>query len=1132
MTFDEVLNQAIELLKKRGRLTYRTVKRQFHLDEAALEDLKFELIEGQRLATDENGTVLVWTGETKILPELVPSSPQPSQPLAPQAHQSPRPDAERRQLTVMFCDIVDSTPLSERLDPEDLREVVRAYQQTCAAVIQRFDGHIAQLLGDALLVYFGWPQAHEDDAQRAVRASLGMLEAVAILNTHLEQEKGVRLATRVGIHTGLVVVGEMGSGGRQEQLALGKTLNVAARIQGYAAPDTVAISDAVYRLIQGYFVCHDLGRHTLKGVTPPIPLYRVLSASEAQSRLDVEAIKGLTPLVGRESEVTLLLERWEDVKAGRGQVVLLSGEAGIGKSRLLRVLTERLASEACTRIEYRCSPYHQHSALYPVIVHLQRVLAWSRDDTPQEKLHKLEQAFAHHPMSLQEVVPLFAALLAVPLPERYPPLTLTPQRQKQQTLEALLAWLLEEAAQQPVLFIVEDLHWVDPSTVEFLSLLVDQGSTACICSLLTFRPDFMPPWLGRAYLTPVSLSRFTRPQVETMIAHVVGGKALPVEVVEQIVVKTDGVPLFIEELTKTVLESGLLREVDSQYELTGSLSSLTIPTTLHDSLMARLDRLSTAKGIAQLGATIGRQFSYELLHVVSRLDEASLQCALERLVEAELLYQRGVLPQATYTFKHALIQEAAYQSLLKSKRQHYHQQIAQVLLERFPETQPELLAHHLTEAGLYAQAVGFWHQAGQTAMQRSANTEAIRHLTKGLEVLNLLPETAERFQHELSLQTILGLALTVTKGYGAPEVEYAYARARALCQQVGETPQLSSVLAGLRRFYLVRGDFRTALELGEQYLRLAQRYHDTTLRIAAYEALGATLLYAGEFAAARPHLEQGIAHAYAEPLRLTNLRHGSAPEVQCCSYLAMVLWSLGYPDQALQRNQEALTLAQQLAHPYSLAHALAAASFTRQFCRDTRITQAQAEVMMTLSTEQNFAYMLALSLLLHGWALAMQGQRQTGMAQMHQGMAALQAPGAEHLRPYLLILLAEAYRAGGHFKEGLHTLDETQAAVERSGSHFFEAELYRLKGELLLDLTMTNHTVAAACFHHALAIARRQQAKSLELRATTSLSRLWQRQGKSAEARQRLGEILGWFTEGFTTPDLQEAGALLEGMQA
>ena len=718
----------------------------------------------------------------------------------------------------MFCDLVESTKLASHLDPEDWRDVVRAYQRVCTDVIQRYDGHIAQLLGDGLLVYFGYPHAHEDDAQRAVRTGLGIVEVMGTLNSSLAQRQGVRLAIRMGIHTGLVVVGAMGGGGRQEQLALGETPNIAARLQGLAAPDTIVISEATARLVEGYFISHSLGMQDLKGLAHPLRVYRVLHTSETQTRLDVGAIRGLTPLVGRDAEVAFLRERWTQVQDGLGQVVLINGEPGIGKSRLVQVLKEQVAGEKYTRIEYRCASHTQHSALYPVITHLERALAFTHDDTPDDKLRKLEAALAPYAWPLPDTVPLLAALLSLPLPAHAPPLTLTPQRQRQKTLEALLAWLCAEATRHAVLFIVEDLHWIDPSTLEFLTLLMAQEPTARILTVLTCRPEFHPPWPLRAHVTLLTLSRLAHPQAALMMRRMTGDRTLPMEIVQQVVAKTDGVPLFVEELTKTVLESGFLREANGAYELTAPLPPLAIPATLHDSLMARLDRLSTVKTVAQLSATIGRMFAYEVLQAVAPLDEATLQEGLRHLVEAELVYQRGLPPQATYMFKHALIQDAAYQSLLRRTRQQYHQRIAQVLAAQFPDmvdAQPELLAQHYTEAGQSARAITYWQRAGERALQRSANLEAISHLTKGLEVLKTLPDSPERLQHELDLQITLGQALAVTKGYAAPEVEHTYARARELCQQVGETPQLFQVLRGLWNFYLIRLELRTAQELGE-----------------------------------------------------------------------------------------------------------------------------------------------------------------------------------------------------------------------------------------------------------------------------------------------------------------------------
>jgi class 3 adenylate cyclase len=719
----------------------------------------------------------------------------------------------------MFCDLVDSTKLSSQLDPEDWRDVVREYQRVCTDVIQRYDGHTAQLLGDGLLVYFGYPHAHEDDPQRAVRTGLGILAAMGDLRTRLNQEKSIQLALRIGIHTGLVVVGAMGGVGRQEQLALGETPNIAARIQGLAAPNTVVMSDATYRLVQGYFQCQDMGAQTLRGVAEPLTVFQGLRESGATSRLDIAQSRGLTPLVGREQEVGLLLERWEQAKAGHGQVILLTGEAGIGKSRLVQVLKEHVANEPHTRWECRSSEYAQNTALFPLTDLFQRLLRFEAHETADTKWEKLTHALSQYRLPLEESVQLFAPVLAVPLPEHhYPPLNLSPQRQRQKTLETIVTLLLEQAEQHPVLFILEDLHWTDPSTLEYIALLLDQTPTASLLVLLTCRPSFQPAWHHRSYLTEMTLNRLSRNQIEQMTTHVAGRKTLPQEVMQQLVERTDGVPLFVEEMTKAILESGYLTETNTHYALTGALSTFAIPVTLQDSLMARLDRLMTGKVIAQLGATIGRQFSYALLQAVSQLDEVMLQHELGRLVEAEIVYQRNVLPQATYTFKHALIQDAAYASLLKSTRQQYHQRIAQVLEAQFPEsvTMPELLAQHYTAAGLTAKAVHYWYHAGQRASERSAHVEAIAHLRQGLALLATLPETPERTRREVDMLIALGVSLRATKGSGAPEMQQIYTYARQRCEHLDAPHQLVSILRGLWNYSNVRTEFQTAHTLGEQ----------------------------------------------------------------------------------------------------------------------------------------------------------------------------------------------------------------------------------------------------------------------------------------------------------------------------
>jgi predicted ATPase len=984
-----------------------------------------------------------------------------------------------------------------------------------------------------LLVYFGYPQAHEDDAQRAVRTGLELLAAIGLLNGRLVRDKGVRLAVRIGIHTGLVVVGTMGSGDRHEHLALGDTPNLAARLQSLAEPDTVVISAATARLVHGYFVCEDRGAHVLKGLDTPVRVSQVVGESAAQSRLDVAAATGLTPLVGREAEVSLLLERWVQSQGGLGQVVLLSGEAGIGKSRLVQVVKERLADTPHMRLECRCSPYYQHTALYPIIDLVERALQFQRGETTDTKLEKLERALSQYRLALHETVPLFAALLSLPLPAAwYAPLSLTPERQKQKTLEALRAIVLEMAERQPVLLILEDLHWVDPSTLEFLHLLMTESTTAALLTVMTARPDLQPPAAWQIHLTPLALQRLTPADVAAMVMQMTGGKPLPPDVLQHVVTNTDGVPLFVEELTKTILESGVLRETAVQYELTGPLPTLAIPTTLHDALMARLDRLSTVKAVAQLGAVLGRTFPYDLLQAVAPFEEATLQHGLQQLVAAELLYQRGLPPQATYRFKHALLQEAAYQSLLKSTRQEYHQRIAQVLEAQFPAlvaTQPELLAHHYTEAGLSEPALGYWQRAGQRALERSAHVEAINHLTQGLEVLKALPPTPERLQQELRLQLTLGIPLSATRGYAAPEVADLYTRAQALCQRLGETPQLIPVLLGLWRFYLLRAELDTARELAERCLLLVQRVDEPARLIVAHDALGETLFFLGDFVQARAHLERAV--ALYEPQKRGPHRALMDPGVSSLAMLAGTLCMLGYPEQARQKSTEAQRLAEALAHPHILAWTLVIAAHCHQLWREVRTTHAQAEAVIRLATEQGFAAWFAEATMFVGWAQAVQGRGAEGMAQIQQGLAARQAIGIELTQPVYLSLLAEAYAHLRQPSEGLAVIADALTRVATTRECWREADLHRLRGELLLAVTADNHREAEACFRQALTVARQQQAKSLELRAAMSLARLWQQQGKRTEAYALLAPVYGWFTEGFDTADLQEAKALLEVLE-
>lgn len=1045
------------------------------------------------------------------------------------------PDAERRQMTVMFCDLVGSTPLSERLDPEDLREVIRAYQEVCEHMISRYEGYMAAYLGDGLLIYFGYPLAHENDAHRAVRAALGIVEAVDRLNARLQTERAIKLGVRLGIHTGVMVVGEMGAGERRDASSIvGEHANIAARVQAAAEPDTVVISAATYHLIEGFFECRSLGAQTLKGISRPLELYQVLHESTARSRLEVEAIAGLTPLVGRKQELALLLEGWERVKAGAGQVVLLSGEAGIGKSRLVEAVKEQVAAHPRAWLTpCQCSPFYQNSSLYPIIDLLQRiVLQFDQGETAEQKMIKLEGFLVQYGMPLADMVPLFAGLLSVPLNERYAPLNLAAEQQKQKLLEALLRVLLDVAHQQPLLFVVEDLHWMDPTTLELLGLLVDQGPTTRILALFTYRPDFTPPWTGRSHVLQLTLTRLTRQQVEGMIHEVTRGKTLPAEVLEQIVNKTDGVPLFVEELTKTVLESTLLKERPDRYDLTGPLPPLAIPSTLRDSLMARLDRLATVKEVAQLGATLGREFSYQLLRAVAPMDEGTLQHEIGRLVGAELLYQRGVPPQSSYIFKHALVQEAAYESQLKRRRQQVHERIADTLVERFPEmagTQPEVVAHHYTEAGLPSPAIEYWQRAGRRAVERSASLEGIAHFTKGLNLLARIPSDKRR-ERELALRTGLGPALMSTKGLGSREAEANYTRALELCRELGERPEFFAVLRGLWEFHELRGDLKTALTLGEELLRLAAAADDTALRLIAHDVLGDTLYWRGDFPRALEHLEEGITlYRIDEHRALAHQHAGYDPGVACRSFSAYTLWYLGYPERAIRRIEEAVALARELSQTFSTSLALLFSATIHHLRGEVLLTKADAETVVALSTEQANVFMLGCAMVEQGWAIAHEGRADEGAAYIERGMDECRTSGAVLEFPHPWTCLAEAYRCAGRISEALQAVTEGLKQTEETSASFKEAELHRLKGELLLVSAASGEDEhAERCFREAIEIARRQSAKSVELRAATSLGRLLQQQGKREDARRLLVEVYAWFTEGFDTADLKKARALLD----
>ena len=1005
-----------------------------------------------------------------------------------------------------------------------------AYYDTCAKVIARFGGHIAQYLGDGLLVYFGYPHAHEDDAQRAVRAGLGIIEAVGQLNTVLSEKYELSLAVRLGCHTGLVVVGDDVGGTGHDDMVLGDTPNIAARLQDVAAPSTLVIGALTHQLLGGFFNCRSLGTPSLKGVASPLEIYQVLGESTARTRLEAIGATGLTPLVGRATELQLLEERWVQAAAGHGQIVVVNGEAGIGKSRLVRALVEYVAEQDAWLTPCQGSPYHQDTALYPFIDLMERVVVGSeRTGSTARKMSKLEGFLVQGGLPLEEALPPLCSLLSIPLGAEYPFDDLRPDQQKRQTMDVLQTILFRRAAQQPVLFVVEDLQWVDPTTLELLTLIIEQMQGARVLGVFTYRPNFRSPWAGSPNVTEIDLKRLPAgeaAQVTTRVAH---SKTLPGEIVAEIVSKTDGVPLFIEELTKTVLESGLLTERADRYEMTAPLPPLAIPNSLHDSLMARLDRLSTIKGLAQLGAAIGREFSYALLKAVSPWDEQQLQDGLERLVGAEFLHQQGTVPRATYRFKHALIRDAAYQSLLKSTRQQHHQRIATTLESEFPETvaaQPELLAHHYTEAGLAAQAILYWQTAGRRALQRSANREAASHAARGLELLSTLPETPELAKHELSLQLTLGGASGFVTG--PQSVEHVYARACELARQVGSTLELFPALSGLAHSEMVLGHMHEARALSEEFLELARRQDDPLILAVGHSMLAYTAWWQGDFIDVRDHSRQSLALYNPQQHGAGVVPYDQDHGIVSGYLTALSNWMLGYPTQAVQAMENTLAHARELENPNSVGISLLFLAQLSQLRREPEPATTRAEEAMAVSAEHGLPALELWCLLPRGWAIAQQGDVSAGIADIKDAMDRRRAFGMGAVWPWFLALLADAHGALGQFDEGLAALEEALDWVERNDERLYEAEVHRIKGELLHRQDGPDPALAEKCFEQALAVARSQQAKSWELRAAMSMARLWQQNGRVDDARALLSPVYDWFTEGFDTADLKDAKALLD----
>lgn len=1043
---------------------------------------------------------------------------------------------ERRQLTAMFCDLVGSTPLTSRLDPEDLGKVIGAYHRCIAETIERFGGYVARYMGDGALIYFGYPQGHEDNAERAVRAALALVWNVTALNVLGEQ-----LRLRIGVATGPVVIGELVSAGAtREKTVLGETLNLAARLQAFADPNAIVIAESTRRLVGALFECRDLGEITLAGFAAPMRAWQVLREERSLPQFRAYDSRNLRqdtasyavesgPLVGRVEELRLLCDYWKQVREGRGRIVVVQGEPGIGKSRLLKAFSAGLEQEPHAYLGLSCSAQYDNSPLYPVSALLPAVMEWGRHDAPDVRLEKLEAFCARHKLPTREGVTLLAPLLSLPASERFPAPAMSPERQRQRTLEILAAIPLSFAAEKPLIIVVEDLQWIDPTSRQLLDMIADQVPTVPIFLLVAARLDFEAHWQAQSYLTTITLSGLGASEVEELAKRLAGSEPFPDEIVDEIVAKTDGVPLFVEELVKEVRD-GLTPSQEHRYVLTGPLSPLAIPTTLQDLLAARLDHLGSFKALAQLCATLGREFSFPLLKAVSVADDATLERSLARLVHAEFLHQRGTSIDAVYIFKHVMIQEAAYQSLLKSRRQQYHERIARVLVEQFAldaEQHPEVVAVHYARAANVYSAIGWWQKAGQRAFRRASYAESIAHYSNGLRALGSTPPDRRRSEAELSLQVELGYSLIPLRGWGATETAAAFSRARELCQELGDTPSRFRALWGVGAFHFVRGDQHKTREIAEQCLDLARQVNDEDALIEAHYLMGVVHCVRGDFLQGCASLETCIRLYGPLPRETHRFLYGQDAKASALGWIAMALWVLGRPDDALARAKEAVDFVRDTTQPFLRARSLAAVGFVRLFRGEPQGAEMELPAALALCAEQQFNYFHAIVATFQGANLVLLGKPHEGIRLMQEHRRSLRSMGAEVLATLVHRNLASAELALDHVDEALSVTDEGLAYVERNDERWAESELLRLRGQLL-GMRGADPDRAEDCLQRALEVAREQQAKAYELRAATALARHWLARGKREDARTLLTRTLEHGSAMIEGADWREARALFD----
>ncbi|MGE5163242.1 MAG: AAA family ATPase [Sphingobacteriales bacterium] len=1105
-----------EWLGRQGLGQYAQTFAENHIDYSVLPDLTEDDLEKLGISLGHRKKLLraideVWG--TRQARDTMKVARTGAEATSPAQHR----DAEFRQITVMFCDLVGSTQLSEKLDPEDLQKIIDSYRRECSTAIRRYGGEVARYLGDGVLAFFGWPYAHEDDAPRAVHAALEIVSVVTKIS------ESVTLACRVGVCSGPVVVGEIRNSTASWSMdAVGETPNIAARLQTLAEPNTVLISESTRRLVSASFDLQGLGPQELKGITEPVRAYRVLAAKSAGSRFEAAHAGTLTPLVGRSSELRLLLDRWEKVKEGDGQVILLSGIPGVGKSRLLHELKSHVEEEPHILLHHQCSPYHNQSAFHPVIEQIEQAAHLIAREADADKITKLQAYLPRSTNSSIEPLLLIANLLSISTENQQHLSELTPQQIKNRTISTLVDLLLAFSVQRPTLCIFEDAHWLDASTLELLELMISRIAHARVLLIVSSRPEFRPTWLAHANVSTHSLTRLSQAEVKTMIRDLLRGENMPQKLVDQIIEKADGVPLFIEELTSSTL-SAPLRETLGHTE---QPASLRVPETLSDALMERLDRAAPSRRVAQIAAVIGREFSDDLLSAAARIDEEDMQSALSLLEKADIIYRVGISPFVRFAFKHVLLRDAIYDSLLKSKRQQIHADIAAILVHDFPklvENQPEVLALHYQEAGNHQMAIRYWFESGQRALAHSANVEAIANFRKALQLLNALPETPERIKQEIDIQLALGIPLIAVRGYTAAETREAFSRARTLCLRLGDIPEYFQALFGLWGNHWMCGKNDEALRMADEFLSRSRALSDPVLLMVANRVMGSTLLTLGDFQSSANHFEETIRLSTGREERPLYNLYMVGPRAASLLLLSWDLWILGYPDQALSRVSEALALGKDLGHPYTVAFAHYMTSVVHLLRGDAAHALESAERSFEMSQEQRFSLYAILSRISRGRAIGEMGRLGEARVELTQGIDEARRNGVGFMLPMMDSWLADVHTKTGENEYALSLVERALTNIGDVTGRSWEAELHRQRAQILLALDPSKLREAESHLQKSIEVARGQSAKSLELRATTNLAELWRTQGRPDEARALLEPICHWFNEGAETADLRQA---------